>query len=88
MLHTLNHHVVVSCDVSDSESGSGTDDDGEENKHKNIPEWAKSQNLKEALTKQYGLDGSVPADPDLIFAEVQSCNLEEIFGCKGTHNRL
>ena len=32
--------------------------------------------------QQYGLNGHTPMDPDLIFHEVQTCSLEEIFGIK------
>lgn len=65
----------------DTDDESGTDDEAEkEKKKKNIPEWASGENLRRALEKQYGLDGSTPMDPDSIFPEVQSCNLEEIFG--------
>lgn len=45
-----------------------------------IPDWARGSKLKEALDRQYGLSGGVPMDPDLIFPEVQTCSLEEIFG--------
>ena len=37
---------------------------------------------KEALERQYGANGHAPIDPDLIFPEVQTCSLEEIFGSK------
>lgn len=75
---------------SDS-TGSGTDDDEEEEKEKKeklIPEWARGTRLREALERQWGLDGSTPMDPDLIFPEVQTCNLEEIFGVKKGINRV
>jgi len=67
-----------------SDSGSGTDDESskKEKKQKTIPEWARGAQLKEALERQYGLNGHTAMDPDLIFPEVQSCNLEEIFGKK------
>jgi hypothetical protein len=42
--------------------------------------------LKDALERQYGLNGHTPMDPDTIFHEVQTCSLEEIFGCKGGKN--
>ena len=47
-----------------------------------IPDWARGSQLKEALEKQYGLHGHTPVDPDHIFPEIQSCDLEEIFGKK------
>jgi hypothetical protein len=42
--------------------------------------WARGDLLRQALEKQYGLNGHPPMDPDTIFPEVQSCSLEEIFG--------
>ena len=67
---------------SSGSSGSGTDDDNEQEKKKFIPDWAKGTVLREALERQYGLGGNVPVDPDLIFPEVQTCSLEEIFGSR------
>lgn len=66
-------------DDDDSDSSSGTDDD-DDDKKKRIPEWAKGPSLREALERQYGLNGHTAVDPDLIFSEVQTCSLEEIFG--------
>ena len=60
----------------------GTDEESEKDKQKRIPEWARGQLLKEALEKQYGLNGHIAFDPDSIFTEVQTCSLEEIFGCR------
>ena len=34
------------------------------------------------VKKQFGFHGHEPVDPDVIFAEVQTCSLEEIFGQK------
>ena len=67
-------------DDDDSESGSGTDEDEEDEKKKQIPDWAKGPKLREALERQYGLNGHTAVDPDQIFTEVQTCSLEEIFG--------
>jgi hypothetical protein len=68
------------CSDDSSDGGSSDTDDETERKEQPIPEWARGELLKKALEKQYGLDGSVPVDPDLIFHEIQTCNLEEIFG--------
>jgi hypothetical protein len=67
---------------SDSDSGSGTDDDkaAKAKKQKNIPEWARGNKLREMLEKQYGMNGHTAMDPDTIFTEINTCNLEEIFG--------
>jgi hypothetical protein len=62
----------------DEGDGSGTDDD--EADKKQIPEWARGAKLREALEKQYGLNGHTAVDPDLIFPDVQTCSLEDIFG--------
>lgn len=42
-----------------------------------IPSWAKGPALTEALEKQYS--GGHQLDPDSIFPEVFSCDLEAIF---------
>ena len=42
-----------------------------------IPSWAKGSALSEALTKQYSTGHQL--DPDTIFPEVFSCDLEAIF---------
>ena len=65
----------------DESDGSGTDDE-EDDKKKQIPDWAKGQKLRDALENQYGLNGNAATDPDLIFPDVQTCSLEEIFGKK------
>jgi hypothetical protein len=44
--------------------------------------------LKEALERQYGMNGHTPMDPDVIFHEVQTCSLEvyiHIFLCFYVH---
>lgn len=74
---------------SSDDDGSGTDDEKEQkNKAQSIPDWARGSKLKEQLERQYGLVPGVPAmDPDSIFPEVVSCDLEEIFGCSRGVNR-
>ena len=64
----------------DFNDNSDTDDDDRSKDDKFIPDWAKPNNLKEALARQFGLiPGVPPVDPDTIFTEVQTCSLEEIF---------
>lgn len=46
-----------------------------------IPPWAKGSALSEALTKQYSTGHQL--DPDTIFPEVFSCDLEAIFPVRG-----
>jgi len=73
-------------EISDREDSDTDDSDSEsenEKAKKKIPSWAKRENLYSALEEQYnGRIGSVKVDPDNIFAEVQSCDLEAIFGPK------
>jgi len=71
-------------EISDRED-SDSDDSETENKKakKNIPSWATREKLLPALQAQYNghIEGQ-RIDPDLIFTEVESCNLEAIFGNK------
>jgi len=91
------YQIVDREDSEDEDSGSGTDEDSpapqadpqegepaprKKKDEQSIPDWARGPRLKEALERQYGLNGHSPMDPDLIFAEVQTCSLEDIFGCK------
>jgi hypothetical protein len=79
---TSEEYVIEDRDDSDE---SGTDGEGEADDKKpkqNVPDWARGPLLKEALERQYGLGGQTPMDPDLIFHEVSTCSLEEIFGVR------
>lgn len=71
-------------EISDRED-SDSDDSEEENEKskKKIPSWATKEKLVPALEAQYTghVEGS-RVDPDMIFAEVETCNLEAIFGNK------
>lgn len=73
-------------EISDREDSDTDDSDSEsenEKAKKKIPSWAQKANLYSALEEQYnGRIGSVKVDPDDIFREVQSCDLEAIFGPK------
>ena len=44
--------------------------------------WARSSPLKRALKIQFGMKGPAPINPDQIFAERTSCDLEKIFDMK------
>jgi hypothetical protein len=89
----LEFHIVNLFNVSYSalyyRDDSGTDDEEDddaarEKKKSMVPEWAQTINLRDALLRQYGMvEGIPPVDPDSIFPEVNTCNLEEIFGCSG-----
>jgi hypothetical protein len=69
---------------SSDESGTDGEEDPEvaRKKQESIPEWARGPQLKAALERQYGVNGQPPVDPDLIFPEVSTCSLEEIFGMR------
>lgn len=65
-------------DREESDSGSDSDDN-ERHSKKKIPQWAHKSNLIPALEKQF-LPGPDKMDPDTIFHEVTTCDLEAIFG--------
>lgn len=62
---------------------SDSDDSDYEDKEpkKKIPKWAQREFLRPALERQY-LDGPHKIDPDDIFPEVSTCDLEAIFDQK------
>lgn len=72
-------------EISDREESDSDDSEDENEKNKKqIPAWAKKEQLLPALEAQYlgkGIDGG-RVDPDVIFSEVDTCNLEAIFGSK------
>ena len=69
-------------EMSDREEDSSDYDSEEEAKpKKRIPRWARKENLIPALERQF-LDGPHRMDPDSIFAEVSTCDLESIFANK------
>ena len=45
-----------------------------------IPDWARGKTLAKILDRQYG--GPNPLNPDKIFPEFFTCNLEHIFNTK------
>ena len=71
-------------EISDREDSETDDSDSEaenDKQKKRIPLWAQRQNLYKSLEEQVNgrIDGR-KVDPDDIFPEVQSCDLEAIFG--------
>ena len=67
--------------MSDAESDDGSDvssdDDSRSNKpRKYIPSWALRANLHPMLDQQFAKGGR---DPDEIFGEVETCDLQAIF---------
>jgi len=73
-------------EMSDREEESDSDSESEEEYEnqrpkKAVPGWAQKVNLHRALERQFA-DGPDRLDPDKIFGEVLTCNLEEIFDKK------
>ena len=72
-------------DMSDREEESDESDSDDEYEtqrpKKKVPEWAQRHNLHRALERQFA-DGPNRLDPDKIFGEVLTCNLEDIFDKK------
>jgi hypothetical protein len=75
-------------EMTDGEYDSDDEDDdeafGESNK-KQIPDWARSKKLEKALEIQFSKNYSI--DPDELFGEVETCNLEAIFGKRSSKYR-
>lgn len=70
-------------DREESDSDSSESESENEKRKKKIPLWAQKANLLPALEQQYnGCIGGQRVDPDEIFPEVQTCDLEAIFGGK------
>lgn len=70
----------ISDKEEDSESDCESDDEYYNKKpKKKIPSWASRDNLNPQVETQFQLGG---IDPDEIFGEVETCNLQEIFSRK------
>lgn len=76
--------VGESYEISDREESSDDDYDSDgggggkgKAAAKRVPDWAKGPALREALEAQFNKKHKV--DPDSIFPEVRTCDLEEIF---------
>ena len=87
----LNENSQKSYRMSDphssddsSESESDSDDDGKPKKKKKPPApWARKSPLKKALKIQFGVIGTEPPlNPDEIFADITTCDLEKVFDMK------
>ena len=66
--------------ISEKEESSDDEDSDEEKERrakKPIPNWARGKQLESQLHAQYG--GQERVDPDRIFSEVQSCELDRVF---------
>jgi hypothetical protein len=78
----------VNYEMTDTESDSNSDDESETSQKKpkkRVPEWSRRENLHKALTFQYS--PNLQIDPDELFGEVETCNLEMIFNKKSSHYR-
>ena len=74
-------------DREDSETDDSDSDSDNEKGKKKIPSWAQRSSLYSALEEQYnGRIGGKKVDPDEIFPEVHSCDLEAIFGRRKSKN--
>ncbi|KAL3909024.1 MAG: hypothetical protein SGILL_008254 [Bacillariaceae sp.] len=71
-------------EISDRDESDTDDSDSEaenDKRKKRIPTWASRSNLIPALEQQVnGYVNGHKVDPDDIFPEVESCDLEAIFG--------
>ena len=67
--------------MSDQGGSSDTDEEEERARRvgKRVPNWAHKEHLKQALHRQYTNN---TVDPDDLFGEVTTCDLEAIFGNK------
>lgn len=68
-------------DREETDSDSSDYDSEDDKPRKKIPKWAQKQNLIPALERQF-IDGPGRGDPDEIFPEVSTCNLELVFDQK------
>ena len=76
----------TSYEMTDGEYDSeDEDDDVSETNKKMIPDWARSRCLGQALEIQFSKN--YPIDPDDLFGEVETCNLEAIFDKKSLKYR-
>lgn len=65
-------------ELSDREESDSEEDESKKKPKKRIPSWAKTVNLNKALEHQYSV-GRLQLDPDEIFGEVDTCDLDAIF---------
>jgi hypothetical protein len=64
-------------DEDDEEDGEEEDEEEGGGPKKTVPEWAYGAALAAAIHAQYGEGG---IDPDTLFPEVSTCDLEAVFG--------
>merc|ERR1712238_517887 len=82
VLSPMDTYEISDREDSDSSEEEDSDDEDDDNKKKKrVPSWAQRNKLLPMLEKQF-LEGPGRMDPDEIFSEVSTCNLEEIFDQK------
>lgn len=75
-----NNYEMSDREESDEEEEEEEDEEAaSERAKKRVPDWAHGPELAAAIHKQYGGEA---IDPDLVFPEVHTCDLEAIFATK------
>jgi hypothetical protein len=72
-----NYEMSDKGDEEDEEDGEEEDEEEGGGPKKTVPEWAYGAALAAAIHAQYGEGG---IDPDTLFPEVSTCDLEAVFG--------
>lgn len=82
VLSPMDTYEISDKEDSDSDMESESEDDKPK---KRVPNWARSVNLGPALHKQYTAPDRL--DPDVLFHEITTCNLDEIFQKKARYKK-
>mmetsp|Transcript_18884 Transcript_18884/g.21727 ORF Transcript_18884/g.21727 Transcript_18884/m.21727 type:complete len:740 (+) Transcript_18884:179-2398(+) len=80
VLSPMDTYEMSDKEESDSDEESSSDEE-ESGPKKRVPSWARNTNLVSALEHQFK-DSADRVDPDAIFPEVSTCDLEAIFDQK------
>lgn len=81
VLSPMDTYEISDREGSDSSDSDDSDDENNQNaQQKRIPKWARSVNLNPALKKQFLSENRI--DPEEIFHDVTTCDLEQIFNRK------
>ncbi|CAB9510124.1 Inner centromere protein, ARK binding region [Seminavis robusta] len=79
-LSPLDTYEISDREDSESDEESESEDESREPRKK-VPDWAQKANLLPALERQFA-SGDERIDPDEIFPEVKTCDLQAIFNNK------
>lgn len=74
---SIPKEVEENYEMSDHDEDSDDSEASRRRAKKKVPNWAKKENFVPALEKQLVKD--FPIDPDELFGEVETCDLEAIF---------